>query len=87
MIMVKNWLVDVEARGGFRAAKVKIWEIDFVYSASMVVFSKSGKMLTPIGHKEMVLKGRVSLSFQSLWLSLHASISTLMLILRRYAKI
>ncbi|KAK8615626.1 hypothetical protein V6N13_017211 [Hibiscus sabdariffa] len=89
-IMFKNWLVDetwVKAGGSSEAAKVKIREINSVCSASMVVFSNSGKVLTPFGHKEMVLMGRVSLSFQSLWLSLYASISDFMLIPRRYVEI
>ncbi|KAK8673558.1 hypothetical protein V6N13_111885 [Hibiscus sabdariffa] len=77
-----------ERKGGSsEAAKVKIREINSVCSASMVVFSNSGKVLTPFGHKEMVPMGRVSLSFQSLWLSLYASISDFMLIPRRYAEI
>ncbi|KAK8560885.1 hypothetical protein V6N13_026320 [Hibiscus sabdariffa] len=82
--MFKTW---VKAGGSSEATKVKIPEINSVNSAFMVVFSNSGKVLTPFGHKEMVPMGRVSLSFQSLWLSLYVSISDFMLIPRRYAEI
>ncbi|KAK8664582.1 hypothetical protein V6N13_084366 [Hibiscus sabdariffa] len=73
--------------GNSEAAKVKIPEINSVSSAFMMIFSNSGKVLIPFGHKEMVPMGRVSLSFQSLWLSLYVSIFDFMLIPRKYAEI
>ncbi|KAL4319795.1 hypothetical protein GQ457_18G012960 [Hibiscus cannabinus] len=82
--VVENW---VEAGGGFGAARAKIWKTEAVRSTSMVVVSKSSKVFTYSGFKEMVSKGMVSLTFQSSWLPIHANISDYKLSHRRFAEI